>query len=68
MKKKKQKIINYILGNDEMVCPRCSADMEDRIRIGEKVTKTYYFSRFHYCISCGFIQLYEKYKVFAKKN
>jgi hypothetical protein len=50
-----------------MICPRCGSLLETRTHKNitpKQLKQQYYFSQWDACPKCGFIQLYEKYKVF----
>lgn len=51
-----------------MKCPRCFRQMERRAHTEHQTAylkKPYYFSEWDYCVACGFIKLYEEFKVYT---
>jgi hypothetical protein len=70
MKHKKNKV-TIIQTPDERLCPNCSTPFQRRkhTEITPKLlSKIYYFSEWDVCPNCSFVQHYEKYKVFNKKE
>lgn len=51
----------------KMDCPKCKNKMERRKRNKDMSIGAYYFTEWDYCIICGYLQHYEKYKVLTKK-
>src|SRR5258706_1939745 len=48
-------------------CPRCRSIMQRREHTTIPQNKPYYFSEWDYCINCGYLQHYEKFKVFLNR-
>lgn len=48
-------------------CPQCRRTMERRAHVTVPENKPYYFSEWDYCINCGYLQHYEKFKVFLNR-
>lgn len=46
------------------VCKKCNCIMQRRARVGKPAREVkYYFTEWDYCTNCGYLQMYEKFKV-----